>query len=155
MNVKIGAAIAVIVLVAAGATAVYLLTDRDSDNPIDVELEIFGNADKDGRVDNKDADLVEEYIAAVAADDTAKIEDLKSRMSLRFADANNDGVIDDRDVEQIRAIADGTATHLWFLDGVQNERDIDLNIERIGAEYFTNVEMMLILGQGEDRKSVV
>lgn len=149
MNVKIGAAIAVIVLVAAGATAVYFLTDRDSDNPIDVELEIFGNADKDGRVDNKDADLVEEYIAAVAADDTAKIEDLKSRMSLRFADANNDGVIDDRDVEQIRAIADGTATHLWFLDGVQNERDIDLNIERIGAEYFTNVEMMLILGQGD------
>ncbi len=149
MNTKTGAILAAVILVAAGGVVAYHFLGGGEDRPIDVDLEIFGNANKDGRVDHSDADLVERYIEARDAGDDDRTAELEERMSLRFADANNDGVIDTEDVAQIRAIADGTAAHLWFLDGAQNERDIDLDISRIGAEYFTNVEMMLILGQAD------
>ncbi|MDR1690804.1 MAG: ABC transporter substrate-binding protein [Candidatus Methanoplasma sp.] len=149
MNAKFGAVIAIAILVAAGAAAYIILKNDGDAKPIDVNLEIFGNADKDWKIDENDAKLVEDYVKAVSDADQDKISDIESRMSTRFADANNDGKIDGKDAEQIRAIANGTAKHLWFLDGIQQERDIDLDIDRIGAEYFTNTEMMLILGQSD------
>lgn len=149
MNAKIGAVIVVAVLVISGAAVFVALTNNKETKPIDVDLEIFGNADKDWKIDENDSKLVEEYIQASSDGDSEKLSELAERMSLRFADANNDGVIDNKDVNQIKAIANGTATHLWFLDGIQKERDIDLNINKIGTEYFTNTEMMLILGQND------
>ncbi|MDR3075224.1 MAG: hypothetical protein LBU30_04215 [Candidatus Methanoplasma sp.] len=148
MNAKVGAIIAVAILVAAGAAAYMVLKNDGASGDIDVDLEVFGNADRDWKIDENDAEIVEEYIKAQSDGNDEKISELEGKMSLRFADANNDGVIDGRDAEQIRAIAGGTAEHLWFLDGIQKERDMDLDIGRIGAEYFTNTEMMLILGQG-------
>ncbi|MDR1404842.1 MAG: hypothetical protein LBJ20_04680 [Candidatus Methanoplasma sp.] len=149
MNAKVVVIIAVAVLVAAGAAAFVIMKNDKEVRPIDVNLEIFGNADKDWKIDENDAKLVEEYIKAQSDGDSEKTSEIEVKISLRFADADNNGVIDDRDVKQIRAVADGTADHLWFLDGVQRERDMDLDVDRIGAEYFTNTEMMLILGQSD------
>ena len=149
MNVKIIAIAVVAIMIAAGAAAFVVLSNDKKTKSIDVDLEVFGNADKDWKVDENDAKLVEEYLKAKSDGNSDKVSEIEGRMSIRFADANNDGVIDKKDVDQIRKIAAGTATHLWFLDGIQKERDIDLDIKRIGCEYFTNTEMMLILGQGD------
>ena len=154
MDTKILAIGVVIVLVAAGLAAAFVLTDdRDDDQErdLDVNLEIYGNADKNSRVDSADADLVQSWVDAVEADDQSRISELSPRINLWFADANRDGKVDAEDVAQIRAIADGTAEHLWFVDGTGKDRDMDVgdSIKRIGCEYYANTEAMLILGQAD------
>lgn len=156
MNTKIVAiAVVAVVIIAAAVAAIVVLSDDDDDKTVrdlDVNLEIYGNADRDWKIDSADADLVQQWIDAEAANDTAKQDELRSTINLTFADANHDGIIDSRDVTQIRAIANGTATHLWFLDGIGDERNMDIGdaIQRIGCEYYSNTEAMLILGQ-EDK----
>ncbi len=150
MNTKVAAIVAVVIIIIAAAFAVVLMGNDDPDDPrdLDVDLEIYGNANKDWRVDSADAELVQSWIDA--ADDVEKQDSLKDSINLTFADANHDGVIDAKDVEQIMAIANGTATHLWFLDGIGQERDMDIgDIQRIGCEYYATTEAMLILGQND------
>lgn len=153
MNKKAVAILAVVILVAAGIGAAVALTKDDdkSSKSIDVNLEIYGNADGDWKIDENDANLVESWIDISNKGDTTALDDIKEKINLDFADADRNGVIDSKDAEQIRAIANGTAKHLWFLDGIQEERDIDIGdaIKRIGCEYYSNTEAMLILGQAD------
>ncbi|AMK14372.1 dockerin-containing iron ABC transporter substrate-binding protein [methanogenic archaeon mixed culture ISO4-G1] len=145
MNTKVLAVIVVAVLVVAGA-GVFFMMKPASVNAIDVELEVFGNADKDGKVDSADADLLKKYIDARDTGNTDAVKEAEEKMSLRFADANLDGKIDMTDYNQVKAIADGTAKKVWLLDGFGNEREISREIQKIGCEYFANTELCLILG---------
>lgn len=153
MDTKTVSILVVAILVVAGISAALVLAkdDGDASRNLDVNLEIYGNADGDWKVDENDAKLVESWIDANENNDTAAIDELKGRINLDFADANRSGAIDSKDVEQIRAIANGTAKHLWFLDGIQQEREMDIGdaIKKVGCEYYSNTEAMLILGQAD------
>lgn len=143
------AAVAIIVIAAMGVVLINM-KNPGSSKDLDVNLEIYGNADKDWNIDEDDAKLVEDYISAKNNNDSDKLSNLEKKMNLTFADANHDGKIDDSDVKQIRDIVKGTAKNLWFLDGNQKEYGMDIsNIQRIGCEYFSNTEAMLILGQND------
>lgn len=148
MNSKVVALAVVVILIAAGAgIVVYNGLKHDTDKTIDVNLEIFGNADKDDRISENDAVMIEKYIAAVEAGDSEAISEID--ISTTFADANLDGSINTEDAAQVRAIVAGTADNIWMLDGVGNERKISTDISRIGCEYFSNTELCLILGQAD------
>ncbi len=152
MNPKLMATIAAAIIVIAGAgVALTMMGNDNKARDLDVNLEIYGNADKDWDVDSDDSQLVKSWIAAVESGDEAQKESLSEGINFTFADANKDGIIDSKDVEQIDAIVNGTATHLWFLDGVGNDRDMDIgDIKRIGCEYYATTEAMLILGQADN-----
>jgi len=148
MDKKIIAIIVAVVLVGSGTGIYFILNsneDKDSIN-LDVNLEVFGNADKDWDIDEDDAVLVEDYISAVKSNDQTKLTEIGSKINLSFADANNDGSINNADVEQIRAISNGTETWIWFLDGVGNVCNMSTEIARIGCEYYQSTELCLILG---------
>lgn len=149
MSAKVVALAAVVVIVIAGVGGAFLLMDKDK-NPervvIDVDLEIFGNADKNDVIDENDAKMVEGYIEATNDNDTSKLEEFDKSMSKTFADANHDGIIDDKDVIQIRSIISGTEKSIWLLDGIGAVREIGTDIDRIGCEYFANTEICLLLG---------
>ncbi|MBE6528479.1 MAG: hypothetical protein E7Z64_04860 [Thermoplasmata archaeon] len=143
MNTKVIIAIAFVGVLIAGGYAVILLMNDDDDSKKDVGgygLEIFGNIDGDNDVDSKDADLLNDYINAKnQGDDLPEITEY-------FADVNGDGRIDSKDVDAIRTIASGKAKEIRFLDGNNNEMTVSTDIQRIGAEYFCNTELCMILG---------
>lgn len=66
-----------------------------------------------------------------------------------FADANRDGVIDERDVEQVRRLIAGTADEIWLQDGNREPIRVRLPVRRIGVEYLSNAELMNVLGASD------
>ena len=157
MDKKLLVIIVVAILAVAGVgTGIVLMNNGgggggNDSRDLNVDLEIYGNADKNSKIDENDALLVERYIDAKSSGDAEAMAEISPKINLTFADANNDGKIDAADVEQIRAIAAGNATHLWFIDGIGQDRDMDIgsSIKRIGTEYYSNTEAMLILGQND------
>lgn len=136
MDNKVLTAIIIGALLVSGvATVIVLGNDNRSDSRalLDEELQIYGNANGDWRVDLDDVDYLNKIISG-------------ERESTKFADANKDGVVDEMDVEQVRALIDRTAQFIWLLDGDSKLKRIDLNISRVGCEYYSNTELMLILG---------
>jgi len=148
MNTKILVIIVAGILVVSGiGIAIFVLNNDDNSRiTIDVDLEVFGNADKDSKVDAADAKLIKDYLDAVDAGDDDKVSEIKKSMSMDFADANQDGKIDSKDIDQINGILDRSASHIWILDGDANMRKVNANPERIGCEYYSNTELCMILG---------
>lgn len=135
MNSKYMVVAVAAILIVSGAVGVFLLSkDNDSgrEHIPNMELEVFGNANNDWKVDEDDLTALEEIIAG-------------EREPSALADANQDGVIDERDIEQVESIINRTAEHLWLIDGDGNTKKIKLDIERIGSEYYSNTELMCIL----------
>lgn len=150
MQLKIIAAIIAAAVVGSGIGAYALLSNSETyERPLtSIALEVFGNADGDSNVDEADAVLVERYLSTTT-DGTAEEIDkfvIDNQFNTRFADANKDGKIDISDVSQIRSVVRGEAETLWFVDGTGVDRNVGLDISRIGAEYYANTELCLILG---------
>lgn len=148
MNVKAAALAAVVLLAAAGIAAAALSGPRGGGAGFeaDVDLEVFGNADGDSKITEADALLIDAYVAAAAAGDAERADELGRGMSIEFADANRDGRVDSADSAQVRGLLDGTAEEIWLLDGAGDEARVCLGAKRIGCEYFANTELCLILG---------
>ncbi len=96
-------------------------------------LEIFGNANMDEIIDEKDIIYLQRIIRGEVN-------------ATQFADANKDGKIDEKDIEQVRAIINGNASYIWMLDGNSDLIKVKLPVKRIGVEYLSNIELMRILG---------
>lgn len=151
MNTKVVAIIAVVILVVAGIIGAFALMQQDVKGERELTsaaLEIYGNSNGDSRVDAADATLVEKYISASSNSNSTEMERFiaDNNFDVRLADSNQDGKIDAADVSQIRAIVNGDAERLWFVDGIGADRNVGLDISRIGAEYYANTELCLILG---------
>ncbi|MDR3206002.1 MAG: dockerin type I domain-containing protein [Candidatus Methanoplasma sp.] len=135
MNPKIAVVILVGVLVAAGISMPLILNaNNEAKRALDMELEIYGNANGDWTIDSADVERLEKIISG---------EEVKTT----FADANGDGRIDQKDIDQVNGIIKNTASRIWLKDGVGNDRNVGTNPQRVFAEYLSNVELMLILGQ--------
>lgn len=141
MNSKL-IVIIVAAIVVIGGVAAYLIMSGAFDKK-DVGgygLKVFGNVDGDNDVDEKDAKLLQDYIDAKEKGTTVP------KITTEFADVNNDSKIDSKDVECIKKIASGKATEIRFLDGNGKDMTVSTDISRIGAEYFCNTELCMILG---------
>jgi ABC-type Fe3+-hydroxamate transport system substrate-binding protein len=155
MKTKVIALVVVAILVVAGIGAVLIFTKNEEKNDAialtSVALEVYGNADGDSDVDINDANLLSDYLGKVGHVSDADLLNFTevNHFNKKFADANNDGTIDNADLAQVQVIVDGTAQTLWLLDGLKNERSVKRDISRIGAEYYANTELCLILGQAD------
>jgi iron complex transport system substrate-binding protein len=134
MNTKIIVIVAVTILAVAGVGAGIALLTKDSggEYTVDTELQIFGNANGDWKLNSDDVTYLREIISGEKEEST-------------YADANQDGVIDENDVTQVEAVIDRTAGHIWLVDGDSHVKKISPDISRIGAEYYSNTELMCIL----------
>jgi iron complex transport system substrate-binding protein len=111
----------------------------------DFVLNIFGNANIDSTIDDKDI----EYIQAV-------IDGKETPTSL--SDANNDGTIDENDISQVKKIIDGKEEELIVIDSANRTVSLKTPIERVviarkGPEEFTIILAKdKIIGIGDDAK---
>ncbi len=156
MNTKVIAILVVVVMVGAGVGGYVLYQNMNQPKPIniDVNLEIFGNADKDDKITNADADMIEKYIKATNDKDQTVLDELKDKMSTTFADANQDGSINQADVDLVKQIVAGSEDYIWILDGRGIVKKVNANSKSIGCEYFANTELCLILGLVDRIKAV-
>ncbi|MDW5563943.1 MAG: dockerin type I domain-containing protein [Methanomassiliicoccus sp.] len=151
MNQKVIALTIAGIIVIAGVVGALLLTQNNAKaevNLTSVALDIYGNADGDSNIDEADAKLVENYISASSTSNSTEMAKFEAdnHFNSKLADANKDGKIDGADATQIRAVVNKDADTLWFVDGAGADRSVSLNISRIGAEYYANTELCLILG---------
>lgn len=90
---KILAILAAAIVVVAGASAVVLLNNDDDDKGYyssnsDCRLQVLGNADKNDYLDDNDVTKIKEMISSNTYD--------------QMADANNDGKVDETDLDLVQ-----------------------------------------------------
>lgn len=128
-----------VVIAGAGIGLFIFLNDNDNDDGtkfVDTlrGLQVYGNADGDGNIDNDDIAYLERIISG-------EITEVP-----KYADANKDGVVSQADIIQVRKIIDDTADFIWLTDGDGHDIKVKRNPSRIGCEYYANIELALILG---------
>ncbi|MDD2755730.1 MAG: ABC transporter substrate-binding protein [Methanothrix sp.] len=98
----------------------------------DYVLHIFGNANMDDTINEKDIDYLKEII-------TGTIN------TTILSDANYDGKVDEKDITQVEKIIDDSQDNLTILDGNGKPVTVRLPVERAIVEHLDNSEMMMIL----------
>ena len=102
----------------------------------DYTLGIFGNANMDDRIDEKDVAYLEGVIKG-------------TNPATNLSDANYDGKIDGRDTDQIEKIIKGEEEELHILDGNGEPVTVHKPVERIVVEYLDNAELVAILNSSD------
>jgi iron complex transport system substrate-binding protein len=98
-----------------------------------VQLTVFGNANGDTVIDEKDAD----YIQGI-------IDGKKQKTDL--ADANCDSAITVEDIKQVRAIMDHTASLLYYIDIDGKVSSVNLPVKTMVTSYTKYAEIARVLG---------
>jgi len=115
VNSKILAVVIVAIVIVAAVGAYVVLQSDDERQLIDAELKVYGNADKNDKIDNSDIRVIEDIISGD-----------KSFGDHPLADANHDGKVDASDIEQVRKIINvkpGEQIVIWHInvfDGKEN-----------------------------------
>lgn len=99
-------------------------------------LEIFGNANMDGIIDEDDVKYVEGIIGG-------------NNDETKLADANRDGVVTMEDIDQIEAIISGRENKLTLIDSGNREVTIQKPVERIVVFHGGVTEAIRSLGAGD------
>ena len=99
----------------------------------DFTLDIFGNANMDELIDEQDAS----YVGGIINNANDKTD---------LADANQDGKVDDADIDRIRQIIDGSESELYYLDCMGNVSKVKHPLNRIILIYDNTAEIIRILG---------
>ncbi len=98
----------------------------------DYTLGIFGNADMDGKIDERDIECVRDIIKG-------------SNDETELADANRDGKIDESDIVQIEKIIGSEQEVLHILDGNGNPVAVKTPVQRIIVLYKDSPEVLRAL----------
>ncbi|MCQ2085218.1 MAG: hypothetical protein MJZ21_03625, partial [archaeon] len=140
-NKSIVAVVVVAALVVAGGSVAILNLSKDSgsdDNVTSATVEIYGNANNDAYIDQKDVDLLNSIVSS-GAWDTSKYP---------FADADLDGFITTKDVEIVKKIMNEQECKVYYKNyfGEAQGLDFPLKNKNIGITYWQQAEMMAALG---------
>jgi iron complex transport system substrate-binding protein len=84
----------------------------------DYTLEIFGNANMDNAIDEKDVAYVEGVIKG-------------TNVATNLSDANYDGMVDQKDIEHIEKIMDGEEPSLTIIDSAKRIVTVEMPIQRV------------------------
>lgn len=152
MNSKLIAAVAVVIVLVA-AVGVYFVTQQDEspamlpDEGQDSYLKIFGNANGDYYLDQKDLDIIQEYIQGDVADsDLLKVQENDGGKVYYLADANIDGVVDSKDVDFLKGVIDRTSDSMNLIDTFGHMLTVPMKIDRIACDYFATAELLQMVG---------
>lgn len=134
MDTKLIAVFVVGIMVVAGVSA-YVLINNDDGSDIDDEsvgrLAVYGNADNNDSIDQKDIDYIQDVI-----------DGKKDRTEL--CDANHDGKIDAADIQQVKdliAKKDGTQVH--YLDAYNDHQIVHWPANRVSI-IFKSVQLIAL-----------
>ncbi len=140
-------AVALVVIVVAAVVAVVALdkgSNEVNDNPLGTKLRVYGNADNNNYLDQSDIDFIQEIV------DGKKVWD---RSTYPLADANNDGIIDSKDVSAVKGFLNGTSGTMYYLDWNNSISSVKYPLTSvIGSnygmytEFSTGLDMGIILG---------
>lgn len=103
------AVVAIVIVAAAGALILAAGKGGSDDGKTSIGEErvlVYGNADNDDYLDRDDVAKIQEIIASGTWD----------RDEYPFADANNDGKVDEADVEYLEGILAGEKTRMYYVD---------------------------------------
>jgi iron complex transport system substrate-binding protein len=103
----------------------------------DYTLQIFGNANMDGVVDEQDLEAVEAMIGGAEAAQT------------ELSDADLDGDLDEDDLEQIRRIIRGDPAEVILIDSAGRVVTVKTPVRRIVPLHMRHATAVIVLG-GED-----
>lgn len=120
-----------IVAVTMGILSLAALQAAGNDGYI---LNIYGNANLDGAIDEKDIEFLQNVI-----DGNIK--------ATYLSDANVDGAIDRNDIERIIEIINGTEPEITVIDGVNVSVTIKKPVGRIIVEYLDNAQIVQMMGK--------
>lgn len=100
-------------------------------------LNIFGNANRDDLINDKDITYIEGILNGANA-------------QTDLADANQDGKVDQGDIDRIKEIIDGTESELYYVNAFGNTSTVKHPLNKIIIVYDNLAEIIRILG-AEDR----
>lgn len=106
-------------------------------NASEFTLNVFGNANMDDTIDEKDIEYVEGIVNGT--NDATKL-----------ADANYDGKIDEMDIDQINSIISGTEKELTFEDCNGKNTTVHQPLNKIVAIQSASIESLRILDKYDD-----
>lgn len=143
MNSKFIAVLAVVIIIVAGVSATIVLTGNH-DNTItvsDTEIPVYGNANNDLYIDQKDIDTLKTISSSSWDSD-----------KYPFADANQDGFINDKDIEIVQKIIDGEKCTVYYRNYFEEIQPLNypMSDRNIGVSYWQQAEMMAALGQWDN-----
>jgi iron complex transport system substrate-binding protein len=98
----------------------------------DYTLEIFGNANMDGIIDEMDITYIEGVINA-------------RNIPTLLSDANGDGIVDDRDAEQVEKILKGTEEQIILIDDANRTIKIDMPVKSVVPLVDRDAKMLGVL----------
>ena len=130
MDKKAIYAIVVVVIILVAAVAVYVVVSGNDDkgsSPAemsDAELKVYGNINGDRFIDEDDVNLIEQLVS-----DGATAEEYP------IADANQDGVLDQNDVDVVNAVANGNSTTIWHINYYDVNGDGVMDEELVSTQY--------------------
>ena len=123
-NVMIIAAVVVVAIAAGGAIFVLGSGGNDYENLKVTNLPVYGNANEDYIVDQKDVDLINQIIGTSVSEHP-------------YADADGDGAITATDAEIVKKLIKGEKTKVRFIDqhvydvGTTNIVEVDYPLENV------------------------
>ena len=102
----------------------------------DETLNVFGNANMDQTIDEKDVAYVEDIISG------------KSQTT-EFADSNNDGKIDAQDLDQIQSLIDENAKSITIKDSAKRVVTVKLPVNHFISTDYRTTEPLIAIGAGD------
>lgn len=176
MNAKAIIAIVIVAVIVIAGVGYYAISGGNgngdkpanpSGNVTDCNLWVYGNVNGDDYIDQKDIELLESIIAGdaeevyIVAYDGYSASGVSQRLSL--ADANQDGVLDQKDVEFIRdtisymeryssAVNGGKLDSfdekftIYYNNCDNKACSVDMPIKTLVSMYFSNSEIVRLLG---------
>ncbi|OPY33031.1 MAG: Periplasmic binding protein [Methanomassiliicoccales archaeon PtaU1.Bin030] len=135
-KIKLLAILMVTIVLAASIVGVIILSGaakgKTYTNVSSVRLQVFGNANEDDTIDQRDIDFISEVIAG-------------DRSASNLTDANQDGVIDQKDIDQVEAIIDHEETRLYYVDIDGYNASVHYPVQTMIAIYTKYVEVVRVL----------
>lgn len=137
LTIAVIAGIAVVCI----AAAAFLLPDRGDEGGIvvndDTRLMIYGNANNDDYLDQKDVVALERMVEQGSWDST----------SAPYADANNDGNVDSADVSYLEGILRKRSTVLYFTNTWGDINSVRYPVTGdVGTMYWEEADLAILLG---------
>jgi len=133
----VGVVSAILIASVAGITLLNSMSDAKTyTNVSSVRLQVFGNANEDDTIDQRDIDYIGEVIRG-------------DRKASNLTDANNDGTIDQADIAQVNAIIDREETMLYYVDLDGYKASVHYPVTSMVAIYNVYVEMVRALNASD------
>ncbi len=125
-STQIIAIVAVVVIAVAGVTTFLVLNDDSGDKTerihIDTQLAVYGNANNDYNIDEKDRDIIQDII-----------DGKKSFADYPLADADRSGSIDSADLDIVNNVIAGKKTTLRIIDQIDRIVKVEYPIDNVIA----------------------